>query len=214
MARIMILGAGRFGLKAVRVLSQQKNNRITVVDADPERCEALTGEGIDAVSADGIASLAGSLKGPDPPDWIIPAIPRHVAFEWLQTTLPLGSALELLPVPEPVRAQLPNPLEGTSGQVYVSYADFVCPEDCPEPADVCTFTGKARKGILHRTLAQIQHADYTSVVLRSLQMAPGLGGYRSDDLFAARTRVLAATGPVMLSTACKCHGVIQAFRIT
>ena len=214
MARILILGAGQFGLKAARVLSQKKHNRITVVDADPQRCEALMGEGIDAVSADGIAYLAGSLKDPNPPDWIIPALPLHVAFEWLQTTLPEGAALALLPVPEQVRMQLPNPLEGTAGQVYISYADFICPGDCPEPADVCTFTGKARKGILHRTLAQIQHADYTSVVLRSRQIAPGLGGYRSDDLFTARTRVLAADGPVMLSTACKCHGVIQAFRIT
>jgi hypothetical protein len=214
MSRILVMGAGKFGLKAVRVLSQKKHNRITVVDTDPERCEALIGEGINAVNADGIACLAGSLKDPDPPDWIIPAIPLHVALEWLQTTLPEGAALELLPVPEQVRAQLPNPLEGTAGQVYISYADFMCPEDCPEPGDVCTFTGKARKGILHRTLAQIQHADYMSVVLRSRQIAPGLGGYRSDDLFPTRTRVLAANGPVMLSTACKCHGVIQAFRIT
>ncbi len=214
MARILILGAGKFGLKAVRTLSQKKSNRITVVEADPERCEALIGEGIDAVRADGIAYLAGSLKDPNPPDWVIPAIPLHVAFEWLQTTLPEGTNLDLLPVPEQVCAQLPNPFAGTAGQVYISYADFICPEECPEPADVCTFTGKARKGILYRTLAQIQYADYTSVVLRSRQIAPGLGGYRSDDLFAARIRVLAAKGPVLLSTACKCHGVIQAFRIT
>ena len=214
MTRILVMGAGKFGLKAVRVLAQKIHNRTTVVDADPDRCEALTGEGIHAVCADGIAYLDDRLKDPDPPDWIIPAIPLHVAFEWLQTTLPEGTTLDLLAVPEQVREQLPNPMAGTAGQIYISYADFICPDDCPEPAEICTFTGKARKGILHRTLAQIQHADYTSVVLRSRQIAPGLGGYRSDDLFTARAGVLAATGPVMFSTACKCHGVMQAFRIS
>ena len=127
MTSILVLGAGKFGLKAIRFLSQKKHNRITVVDADPERCEALIGEGIDAVSADGIAYLAGSLKDPGPPDWIIPAIPLHVAFQWLQKTLPEGTTLDLLPVPEKVRALLPNPVEGTAGQVYISYADFICP---------------------------------------------------------------------------------------
>ena len=214
MARILILGAGKFGLKAARVLSQKKHNRVTVVDADPERCEAVNGESIDGVSADGITCLVDRLKDPEPPDWVIPAIPLHVAFEWLQTTLTEGTALDILPVPEQVCAQLPNPIEGPTGQVYMSYADFICPADCPEPADLCTFTGEARKGILHRVLAQIQFAEFTSVVVRSKQIAPGLGGYQPDDLFTARTAVLSASGPVLFSTACKCHGVMQAFRIT
>ncbi len=214
MTNILILGAGKFGLKAVRTLSPKKHNLITVVDADPERCGAVAGEGIEVVSADGITYLADSLKGPDPPGWVIPAIPLHVAFEWLRTDLPKGSALDILPVPEQVCAQLPNPTQGPAGQVYMSYADFICPADCPEPADLCTFTGKARKGILHRTLVQIQFAEFTSIVVRSRQIAPGLGGYRPDDLLTARTAVLSAGGPVLFSTACKCHGVMQAFRIT
>jgi len=214
MANVLVLGAGKFGLKAVRTLSHKKHNRVTVVDADPKRCGNVTGEGINVVVADGITFLADSLKDPDPPRWVIPAIPLHVAFEWLQATLPKGSALDILPVPEQVCTQLPNPTQGPAGQVYMSYADFICPADCPEPADLCTFTGKARKGILHRTLAQIRFAEFISVVVRSKQIAPGLGGYQPEDLFTARTAVLAAGGPVLLSTACKCHGVMQAFRIT
>ncbi len=214
MSRILVLGAGKFGRKAARVLSQKKHNRVTVVDADPQRCEAVNGESIDVVSADGITCLVDSLKDPEPPDWVIPALPLHVAFQWLQTTLPEGAVLDILPVPEQVCTQLPNPIEGATGQVYMSYADFICPADCPEPADLCTFTGKARKGILHRVLAQIQFAEFISVVVRSKQIAPGLGGYQPDDLFTARTAVLSASGPVLFSTACKCHGVMQAFRIT
>ncbi len=214
MSKIVVLGAGKFGLRAVQTLKGKGNNRIMVVDADPRRCEAAVGEGIDAVNTDGITYLVDSLKGQDPPDWIIPCIPLHVAFQWLQATLPEGVTLEALPVPEQVRAQLPNPLEGAVGQLYISYADFNCPTDCPEPAKLCTFTGRARKGTLYRTLAQIQSADFTSVIVRSKQIAPGLGGYQPDDLFMAISGVLVASGPVLLSTACKCHGVIQAFRLT
>ena len=68
MARILILGAGTFGLKAARVLSQKKHNRITVVEADPQRCGAAAAEGPDAVNGDAIACLTARLKSPAPPD--------------------------------------------------------------------------------------------------------------------------------------------------
>jgi hypothetical protein len=209
----LILGAGKFGLGAARLLSGKDKNRVTIVDADPQRCETASGEGLEAVNADGIACLADSLKEPDPPDWIIPAIPRHVAFEWLRTTLPAGIGFDILPVPEQVRVQLPNPQEGAAGQLYMSYADFICPADCPEPADFCTYTGKARAGILYRILARIQVADFTSVVVRSRQLAPGLGGYQPGDLVRMRTAAVSANSPILLSTACKCHGVMQAVSV-
>jgi hypothetical protein len=169
---------------------------------------------MDAVCEEGIAYLADSHKGTDPPELIIPALPLHVAFEWLLTTLPKGAVLSRLKVPAEVLSQLPNPSEGVDGQIYTSYADFICPDDCPEPQEICTHTGKVRKGILHETLANIQSAEFTSIVVRSRQIAPGLGGYQPDDLFAALSGVLTAGGPVLLSTACKCHGVIQAFNLT
>ena len=214
MSKIVVLGAGRFGRNAARRLSKKKPNRVAVVDADPAKCAAATVEGLESVHAEGIAYLASCLQDPDPPDWIIPAIPVHVAFEWLHMSLPEERHLDPLPIPEQVRGLLPNPLEGAGGQLYMSHADFICPPDCPEPANVCTYTGKARKGILQQALARIQFEDYLSVVVHSRQMAPGLGGIRSEDLFATQRRVLAASGPILLSTACKCHGVLHAFRIT
>ncbi len=209
MTRVLILGAGKFGLQAALILSQKEKNRVTVVDADPTRCEAVTALGIDAVCEESIKFLADNLT----PDWIVPVVPLHVAYEWLKTTLPEGVTLKSLPVPQQIVDMLPNPMAGDKGQLYISYADFVCPEECPEPARICSFTGKARKGILYRTLEAVTFKDYLSVVVQSRQMAPGVGGYRPRDLIAARRQVLSADGPVLLSTACKCHGVMHAVSV-
>jgi len=214
MSHILVLGAGKFGLHAVKVLARHSKNRVTVVDADPERGIEATVSGGKFTFADCTLFLSESLKGADPPDWIVPAAPLHVAFEWMRTTLPEEVTLEKLAVPDPVKADLPHPMSGEDGQVYVSHADFICPDNCPEPADICTYTGKAREPNLYEVLARIHYDNYTSVVVRSRQLAPGVGGIRPNDLFSALGKVVGSRGPLLLSTACKCHGVIQAFRIT
>jgi hypothetical protein len=214
MSHILVLGAGKFGLHALRALKRHPQNSVTVVDTDPERGIEVTESGGHFTFADSILYLSESLKGTDPPDWIIPAVPLHVAFEWVRTTLPEEVALEQLAVPDRVKAELPHPMPGADGQVYVSHADFICPDDCPEPAGICTYTGQAREPDLYARLARITFQDFTSVVVRSRQLAPGLGGFRPNDLFTALGESVSAGGPVLLGTACKCHGVVQAFRIT
>jgi len=211
---ILVLGAGKFGLQALRALRHHSKNRVTVVDTDPERGIEVTESGGQFTFADSILFLSESLKGADPPDWIVPAVPLHVAFEWVRTTLPEEISLEIQAVPDRVKEELPHPMPGTDGQVYVSHADFICPDDCPEPADICTYTGKTREPNLYEILARLQFEDYTSVVVRSRQLAPGVGGISPNDLFTALGEIVGSRGPVLLSTACKCHGVIQALRLT
>lgn len=210
---ILVLGAGKFGSKAAHTLSRNGKNQITVVDANPDRCAALSDSGIKTVCADCIEYLAENLKHPPQFEWIIPAVPLHVAYEWFLKVVPENATVKPLPVPAAVADALPNPIRGAQGQVYTSYADFICPDNCPEPGDICSFTGQARRGILHRTLGQLSFQDYRSVVVQSRQMAPGLGGYRSSDLLSVRDRVLSADGPVLLSTACRCHGVTHAVSV-
>jgi len=214
MSHILVMGAGKFGLHALRALKRHSKNRITVVDTDPERGIEVTESGGQFTFADSILFLSESLKGTDPPDWIVPAVPLHVAFEWVRTTLPDEISLEKLAVPDRVTEELPHPMPGADGQLYVSHADFICPDDCPEPADICTYTGEARESNLYELLARLTFADFTSVVVRSRQLAPGVGGISPNDLFAALGEIVSSRGPVLLSTACRCHGVIQAFQIT
>ena len=211
MKNFWVIGAGHFGKKAVHgIRSRWPRTRIVVVDRDPAAIGQMEGEGISLECRDGIDFLCEALGRREDPDLILPVIPVHVGYEWLRRRLSPHERRTPIPVPEPLAAVLPNPIGGSEKQLYVSYADFICPDDCAEPGDVCTHTGLPRPGILWQTLERIHYGDFFSVVLRSRQLAPGVGGLRPSDLMAALAAVRSAPGPVLLSTACKCHGVVHA----
>ncbi len=104
-------------------------------------------------------------------------------------------------------------MRGKNGELYLSNADFICPTNCTEPDRICSYTGKARPCILFQKLRALRYHDFRSIVIRSRQLAPGVGGYTPHDLFSALDTILSADGPVLMSTACKCHGVMHAFTI-
>jgi hypothetical protein len=120
--------------------------------------------------------------------------------------------VQKIAVPNDLIAALPNPIKGKTGQLYISIADFKCPEDCLEPDEICTYTAEPRLMILHEFLKSIQLKDFKSVVIRSHQLAPGVGGYKPEALFEALKEIKATRAPLMISTACSCHGVVDAFK--
>jgi hypothetical protein len=67
---------------------------------------------------------------------------------------------------------------------------------------------------MHEYLAALRYKDYRAVVLQSEQLAPGVGGYAPVKMFEALDRIENSETPVLFSTACKCHGVLQAFTIS
>jgi len=211
--RIWLLGAGRFGLKAMeRLRPRFKTAEITLIDQLQDRLKPFAEVGIRTICADGITFLERNLIDADTPDWIIPMIPRHVAFEWIKSKLRDHGEIVEMPVPETVAHMLPNPIRGKNGELYVSNADFLCPDDCPEPKDFCTYTGKPRPCILHEKLANLQLDGFRSIVVRSHQLSPGLGGYRPTALFGALSEASRTKKTILVSTACSCHGVIHACR--
>jgi hypothetical protein len=116
------------------------------------------------------------------------------------------------PSPHDLVTALPNPINAETGQLYISIADFICPENCPEPDQICTYTNKPRALILHKFLKSIQLKDLKSVVIRSHQLVPGVGGYKPQALYEALKEIETAQMPVLLSTACSCHAVIHTFK--
>jgi hypothetical protein len=212
MTSYWIIGGGRFGRRAAeRLLRGFPEAQITVIDRNPRICDSFRKRVFQAACSDGIDYLEEKLKEPDDPGWIVPAIPVHVAYAFVQRRLLTEGRIIKIPVPERVISRLPNPVRGEQQRIYASNADFICPDDCPEPADVCTYTGKPRLCTLYRELAQIEDASLCSVVIRSRQLLPGVGGVRPKDLFGALETVRTANKPILLSTACRCHGVIDAF---
>jgi len=208
-----IIGGGKFGLKAAKVLAgANASDQIIIVEREKTVCRQIGKRGYQAVCMDGIQYLDRHLIDAHHPDWIVPAIPLHVAYEWIRAKLSTGNKPLRIPVPAELAGRLPNLIRGAAGQLYISIADFKCPDACPEPAAICTFTGKPRLMILHKFLKSIQHNDFKSIVIRSHQLAPGVGGYQPGQLLKALREIESTPAPVLLSTACRCHGVMDAFR--
>lgn len=209
-----IIGFGKVGRRALERLRQRSPEAaFTVVDPlCPQAREDATGISWHAV--DGVSFLLRRLSAePTGQPWIIPALPRHLAYEWMAATLRESADLHPCPVPEAVMAQVPNAIRGAEGQVFMSIADFVCPISCSEPRKGCPQIRKPRPFNLCAHLGAIRMENWRSVVVRSYQLAPGVGGYRARQLREALHTVRAYSGRFLLSTASKCHGVMHAFRI-
>lgn len=207
------MGAGEFGSRAAERLHKKRPEAVlTVVDEDSQTLERLEDPDLQKVCGEAVSYLDAHLKDQGGPDWVIPAVPIHVAFEWVRRRLDRMGRVEVFPVPSEVEKRLPNPKRGPDGQLFVSYADFRCPDHCTEPYHQCTWTGKPRKGLLYRDIQELVHEDFQSIVIRSHQLAPGVGGIRPEALHEALVKVTESAGPVLFATACLCHGVIHAFR--
>lgn len=210
MKRIWIIGGGRFGGLTIERLSGGRTPpELTIVDPDESRGIGPGRAGRTIRVEDGIRFLADRLGNEPDPDWIVPALPRHLVAEWLCVRLG-ADRLRRIPVPESLERELPHPFRGESGDMYVSFADFLCPDDCPEPASACTVTGRPRKANLFDRIAELDGPELPVRVVRSHQLAPGVGGVRPARLAALLRDAKRANGPFVVATACRCHGVLTA----
>lgn len=204
-----IIGAGHFGrLACRRLLSTRPSLAIRVVD----RQYGSVPSGVDWVVGDAVAYLQSNLTS-QTNAWIVPAVPFHLAYEWLARQLMRAHGFYPHAVPESILPILPNPCRGRDGQVYLSNADFRCPDDCPEPQSICFHTHKPRPRIMHTFLSNLVYKGYTSVVVRSFQLAPGVGGFKAATLWGLYQDLLDQEGRFLFSTACKCHAVLNAFSL-
>lgn len=210
--RFWIIGAGRFGRIAVERISRHiAGAAITVVDKEPI---SIGHRNITTINADGIGWLDRMLVQDAPVDMVVPAIPVHIAAAWLSLRLLKEYHIKALAIPNDWMARMPNALRRGRGHIFVSHADFICPDNCPEPEERCTHTGKPRPMDLFRLLAQLDFDDVLPVVLRSHQLLPGVGGLYPTDLMAALQTVRNnSRRPLMIATACRCHGVVNFLRL-
>lgn len=212
----LIIGAGHFGVRAAKILTGRefRGSAVWVVDKAATTLEALAGLQVERVRADGVGFLVDHFARLPPSTVIIPAVPLHLAYEWLRAVLGRAQGVKQHQVPRQIKSALPHTWDGPEGTLLVSYADFRCPDDCPEPAGYCTVTRSRRSTPLYELLRRIAPADYNIRIIRSRQIAPGLGGYRLEDLGRLSNAVKATrTERWLIGTACKCHGMLTAFRV-
>lgn len=211
MESFLVLGAGHFGALAVqRILAREEVSRLVVVDRDVHVLKKLTEMPIEIVEQDAIDFLV-HYPGLGP-EWIVPAVPVHVAFAWLCRQLAEEGTVMPLAVPAALVQQIPNPLSGKAGALYSSYATFHCPDDCDEPEEMCRVTRERRETNLYDLIQRIEVQDYKTLVVRSYQLTPGVGGYQLSALWQLLDAARSPKKDIIVSTACRCHGVINALR--
>lgn len=216
--RIILIGVGRFGSKALERLSRRYPRiPLTVVDL---RKEALDTAAEKAAGAYFVLSEGVDYLVKNPPEenaWIIPALPVHLAFLWLCGVLSLsGRGVKSCPLPEDLPKKLPNAFIYNPDCLFTSNATFICPDYCSEPDDFCTYTKEPRKPDLFSTIADAIPNGWMAAVVRSFQLAPGVGGYPARHLHLLRhwAEKLPSGRPFIVATACRCHGVVQAGQIS
>jgi hypothetical protein len=214
-SRVYILGSGCFGSRAFNFLQPRfQPASLTVVDKRYHQLKKIITQGGNAVVMDAILFLQSSKDKMDMDDWVVPAVPIHVVYEWLRQDLRTETVFKSIPVPKELEALLPNPIRGVDGQLYASNADFLCPDDCDEPDQYCTVTGKPRPQILCDTLSGLKLSGYHSKCIVSSQLAPGVGGFKFQALLQTKQELKAHPGKWLVSTSCKCHSVIHAFSLS
>lgn len=219
MQTIWIIGAGKFGRLAAKRL--QHRYKILMVDPNVQDlsrdCESPHDtHQITRIREDGIQFLDHYLKPGSDVAWIIPCVPVHLAWEWcrlkFESAAPGSDRLVPHKLPKAWYAYLPNPMQGKSTDVYVSHATFLCPDNCSEPDTFCTKTKRPRKQDMHALLEALTVYKIPSLVIKSRQIAPGVGGYPPQALFALLNQMKEQKGMFLVSTACRCHGVITAVK--
>ncbi|MBI4772645.1 MAG: potassium transporter [Deltaproteobacteria bacterium] len=211
METIWIIGIGQFGLHALRSLSSSRTDaHFVLIDPLQEQLDKGRGPNRTLHPGDGVAFVLEHLEHDRGPDWIIPAVPVHLAAEWVLGRLG-PNRLRRITFSSDIEPLLPHPIRGSNGNIYVSHADFRCPDHCPEPANLCTVTQKPRQRNMFDLLGEIRLPDLEALVIRSHQLGPGVGGYRPAALFELLSRVENARGRLFIGTACRCHGVLTPF---
>jgi hypothetical protein len=206
----LIIGCGRFGGKAVeKLLKKNPHSEITVVDKNRKVIKKVSHLPVESEVCDGTSYLKQFLSKGRKVDYIIPAVPFHLAFEFILSQLKaLGGKKRKVP---PLTG-LPNPMMGKTGDLYTSLANFLCSEDCPEPARYCTATGKRREKPLYQILKDLK-GPFESKVIRSQQLGPGIGGFRPRKLLDLLEDIKSKKNigkSILVSTASRCHGVTSA----
>jgi hypothetical protein len=185
-----------------------------IIDKDKARIESIEALHTEKIISDGINFLVKNMRSLNPSSLIVPAVPVHLASEWLKIYLEEhGWKIKSSEIPAEIMSHLPYSWHGKGGTLLISYADFLCPDDCPEPSDHCPVTGETRPEPLHGLLNRLVVPHHQMHVIMSRQLAPGLGGYRVEDLTNLYVKVSRGEGRWLVGTACKCHGTLTGVEV-
>jgi hypothetical protein len=214
---VVVVGGGCYGAYYVRQLRRARDagavqwHRLVVVDRDPAcRVAQDARDDVTFVAAEWRDWFAQYLGGDaSAGDAVVPSpLMPHLFLEWL-----VARAHARFPERE-VAVRTPLPLAGVRWQQatvegdprYVSFADWMCPINCVEPA-VCPHTRGARDWSLTEAAG-----GPDTVLFRCLHRAYGVGMIDVQEILDADRELerRARLGPATLTvgTVSHCHGAL------
>lgn len=241
MRDIVVVGGGCYGTFYATQLARAKQRgkaafrTVIVVDRDPD-CRArrelpesadrrFVASEWDAFFDRHLAAARPTAAG-DPPDYVVPSPHMsHLMFEWLVRRTRarcVDRPVDVVPVPDSLGT--PYDRSGSDHTRYVSFAEWICPTHCIEPA-VCPAIGGPRSwemSVAVRSLAERLRASGTSITGPVLFVCRhhvfGVGTFAVDavlegERIVARAAAERETAHVLVGTVSSCHGALNVLRI-
>lgn len=239
---IVIVGGGCYGSYYARQLGRAQRagamtfDRVLVVDRDPgcrvaaER-DKLELPGLELVTEewtpffDRYLDEAAEHRGSTAPDAIVPSpLMPHLMYEWLARRARERwphRLVESRPVDAP--SGIPWQRTGADGTHYVSFAEWICPVNCIEPA-LCPATRGERSwsmppAVLAAAEESRRHGRNLAgpVIFHCQHRAYGVGMFDTRDVVAGDelVREVADAGEVevLVGTVSHCHGALSVLHI-
>jgi hypothetical protein len=215
----VVVGGAEIGAATVRRLlraveaGKLDTDRIVVVDRDPGcAASAISDRRVERVTADWSDWLDAHLGDLGPDDHFVPYHwAPHLLSDWLarQVVQAGGSATRGGDVPS---HGVPVERPTLAGDAALSYATWICPPTCIEPA-LCPHTGGPKDWSLARDLETTQPREELAgrIVFRCLHLVWGVGTVPVAAIHEARDRLLAGLGAgrrrYLVATSSHCHAL-------
>jgi hypothetical protein len=242
---IVVVGGGCYGSYYVRQLGRAARAgalnaaRVLVVDRDP-RCRVATelsrdeDSNVEVVVAEWTsffdaylaqAAVRGEAESSEALDAIVPSpLMPHLMYEWIERRARArwpARMIETRPLEPP--SGIPWQKRGGDGTQYVSFAEWVCPVNCIEPALCPATRGPRSWSMPPAVLAATEEARRNGrnlagpVIFHCQHRAYGVGMFDTRDVVAGDALVqrAAASGAaeVLVGTVSHCHGALSVLAI-
>jgi hypothetical protein len=233
---VIIVGGGCYGTfyagQLLRAAERDKARfrRVLIVDRDP-RCrfsqEIGSRSDLSLVVQDWNdffdTYLSEALPGSaaDPPDAIVPSpLMPHLMYHWLVRRARSRWPARLVEThPVPAGTGTPYDVGAPDGTRYVSYADWICPTHCIEPA-ICPVIRAPRTWEMSEALERValkldrSHPTAGPVLFKCEHRVYGVGMFDVAEVLAGNELVERAGAPgtpvdILVGTISSCHGAVN-----
>lgn len=222
----MVLGGAAIGAGSVRQLlraaaaGRLETDRILVVDRDPACAASRFADSlVRLVTADWSEWLDENLGGLGADDQLVPYHwAPHLLVEWLGRQVERAGALASRGGGVPTHG-VPVERPTGAGDRALSYATWICPPTCIEPA-LCPHTRGPKDWSLAEDLETSRPGEPLEgrIVFRCLHLVHGVGTVPVAQVRAARERVLegvrAGTRRWLVATSSHCHALATVLTVT